>query len=85
MAQKTFVNMIEEIEFDDNPVAISLALNPANFFTSEEDLNKFLQENFEALSIEDFKFALNKLLKECEKEELYEYCYIIYNKIKEYD
>ncbi len=54
-------------------VALDKALSPSNLFRNEEEVVLFIKNS----TVPELK----KLLKECEIEELYEYCVIIRDKI----
>jgi len=54
----------------------NIAISPSSLFTSNEELMQFI-------NIPATKKDLCCFLEVCEKEELYEYCLLINNKIKE--
>ena len=54
----------------------NMLISPSNLFTSNEELMQFIE-------IPATKQDLYSFLDVCEKEELYEYCLLINNKINE--
>lgn len=55
--------------------------NPSTLFESIEELTKFINIYNEEDSLEDRIKQLEIMLGKCERQELYEYCQIIVNKI----
>lgn len=68
--------IMEKYEYD-------LMINPRNLFESNEELEGFIDLNPMELGREDRIEALRSFLGECEREEAYEFCRVITNKIKE--
>lgn len=56
-------------------------INPANLFVDENDFKKFIEIR-DGLDDGEYRDALEYLMGWCEREELYEYCQIIKNKLK---
>lgn len=55
-------------------------INPANLFIDENDFKRFIEIR-DGLNDEEYREALEYLLGWCEREELFEYCQIIKNKL----
>lgn len=56
-------------------------INPANLFVDELDFKRFIEIR-DGLNDSEYRDALEYLLGWCEREELYEYCQIIKQKLQ---
>lgn len=56
-------------------------INPSNLFIDECDFKRFIEIR-DGLNDDEYREALEYLLGWCEREELFEYCQIIKNKLQ---
>lgn len=56
-------------------------INPSNLFIDETDFKRFIEIRA-GLTDDEYREALEYLLGWCEREELFEYCQIIKNKLQ---
>lgn len=71
----TFLNMYTTLDPEEinNQIEIKQILSPSNLFKNEKEVREFVNQG----SVPE----LEAFLKECETEELYEYCVIIRDRI----